>query len=404
MPVQVVLDRAEITVDLILQDAPINPPPVIGSDSGVINGTVTVMPDCPDNMACIQVMQVVPQCTVIISPMYVPMMYPLPPEYEPRTAVTDESGNFAITVLSGSYFVTAAKAGLGFAEAQAEVGAAETVSVALALSDGTEPPITPDGVADIEGTVSEVYDPLENDGMTATQPVAGCTVIVCTAVMPFLYEDGSIGASDAGTSAPDDGSVLDRNQFMVITDQQGRYSLNDIPTYGPAYTVIVMAQMGSRFGMTSVILEAGATAIADIIIYDATVTVYDGTVTDSANTDPAVVEPNVYQEYYQKLARELVPQNSSAITAHISHATPANGSLRVSGNTLILKVPAAQNITIRALTLNGRVIATLAGNRPFSAGIHRLPVGITHAGPVLIQVRGESVSFIAEVNSLMRHR
>ena len=248
----------------------------------------------------------VPQCTVVVVPTAVPMLYPVPPQYLPHTTVTDANGRYSLDLPAGDYIVKAQKAGLGFAQAAVTLAANQTSTLDLTLTAKDTLSVSSTGTASVEGTVKEVINP-PNPAMgmaSVVQPVAGCTVLVCAAVMPIMYAQ-SIGGSGSGsvssggsaviadaTSAP---AVLVARQYITITDSNGHYSFKDIPLYGKTYSVVLMAKKGQIFGYTQADLANGQTKTVDIIISEATVVL----------TDTSVVPPDMYQSYYAATVKTL---------------------------------------------------------------------------------------------------
>ncbi|MDD5675405.1 MAG: hypothetical protein PHC61_14640, partial [Chitinivibrionales bacterium] len=115
-PVTVSLVNDSTTVNLVLQSVVIPPPPT--KDSATLQGTVSTVINPPNPaMGMLSKIEPVPSCTVVVSPMMVPMIYPTPPQFLPRTAVTDANGHYSLSLSAGDYIVSAQKSGLGSAQA-----------------------------------------------------------------------------------------------------------------------------------------------------------------------------------------------------------------------------------------------------------------------------------------------
>jgi hypothetical protein len=306
-PVEVSLVKQSITVNLVLQDVVITPPPTQGT--ATLQGTVYVT-SCPPattppmGMPCSR--NSVPQCTVVVVPTAVPMIYPVPPQYLPHTTVTDANGRYSLDLPIGDYIVKAQKTGLGFAQAAATITANQTSTLDLTLFAKDTLPVSSTGTASVQGTVKEVINP-PNPAMSmasVVQPVAGCTVLVCAAVMPIMYAEsaggsgsgsvnsgGSAAIADA-TSAP---AVLVARQYITITDSNGHYSFKDLPVYGTTYSAVLMAKKERKFGHVQADLVNGQTKTVDIIISEAAVVL----------TDASAVPPDMYQNYYAATVKAL---------------------------------------------------------------------------------------------------
>jgi|GEM_PF-3343943 hypothetical protein len=401
--VEVSLVKTSTTLDLILQNVVITPPPIRGS--AILRGTVdaTISPSNPA-MGTASVIQPVPGCTVVVAPMVIPMIYPTPPAFLPRLTVTDASGHFSDALQAGDYIVSAQKSGLGSAQANVTLAANQTITLNLTLTTKDTMPVSPIGKASIQGTVKEIINPPNPAiGMPSVlQPVPGCTVLVCAAVLPIIYNqglppgvtNGSTG-STAIISPANAPAVLTAQQFIAITDADGTYSFEDIPIYGTTYSVVLMAKKGQDFGTTQAVLTDGQTVTADIIIGEV--------VPILPQPDTAGILPGIYLQYYEAVAKTLSPQQSAIICIPSFSSSKEAVGARVSGNSLLINLPKSQHLTVKAFSLNGELIATIANERFFGAGEQVLPAKVNYSGPMLIQIQGENVSYIVKVNAL-RHR
>jgi hypothetical protein len=396
-PVTIVLKAALTTLDLVLQNVTVPPPPA--KDSATLEGTVYTS-GCPGtnpSMPTPCYVISVPQCTVVVAPMFIPMIDPLPPEFLPHTTVTDANGHYSVILHAGEYIVSAQKAGLGSAQKTVTLIANQTITVDLSLVPTDTIPVPPVGTANIQGTVDEVINP-PNPGMgmpSYIKPVPGCTVMVCATVLPLIpASDGStVNDFSASTDAP---AVLKAGQFITITDANGHYAINGIPVWGKEYSVSVMAKKGLKFGRTQAELEEGKTVTADIIIAEI-LPIIAGTV------DATAVVQDIYQQYFSQVAPTLdLPSTTSVMPSPVLLTKKASETVRVSGNALIINLNRDQRLTIKAIALNGHTIATLAGDRVFSSGANVVPVTGLRSGPILIQVKGETGSFVVKVNILRR--
>ena len=406
-PINVSLTKNSATVNLILQNAVSTPPPIQGSE--ILQGTVfvTLCPPAtspPMEMPC--PLNSLPQCTVAVVPMAVPMLYPTPPEYQPHTTVTDVNGRYSLSLPAGDYIVTAQKSGLGSAQEQITLQANRTITLDLTLAAKDTVPISPIGKATVQGTVKEIINPPNPYlGMASVvQPVPGCTVLVCAAVLPGIYNQSGQGVSAPGAansrgstaivSTSNVPAVLIAQQYITLTDSDGNYSFKDLPIYGETYSVVLMAKKGQKFGVTQTNLIDGQTVNADIII---------GEVVSAVVTDTSIVLPDIYRNYYEAVVKTLSLQNPAAIKMHSFVSNVAAAGSHFSGSFLIINLPRDQRLTIKAFTVNGKEVATFADNRFFGAGKLNLRVAAKYCGPMFITVRGENISYIVQVNSL-RHR
>ena len=401
-PVEVPLVKQSITVNLVLQDVVITPPPTQGT--ATLQGTVygTSCPPAttpPMGMPCSR--NPVPQCTVVVTPMVIPMLYPTPPQYLPHTIMTDANGQYSLGLPAGDYIVTAQKSGSGSVQANATLTANQTITLDLTLAAKDTIPLPPTGKASVQGTVKEIINP-PNPAMgmvSVVQPVPGCTVLVCSAVLPLMYSESASGSvpgavSSAGSTASEAPAVLIAQQYIAITDTNGHYSFKDIPLYGKTYSVVLMAKKRQKFGDTQADLVNGQTATADIIISEAV---------PVASTDTSTILTGIYQQYFAAVAATLSPQNPAAIIVRSYASNRVAADVHFSGSCLLINLQKSQRLTVKAFTLDGKTIAVFANNRFFGAGVHVLPIMATYSGPMLIQVQGENVSYIVKVNPL-RHR
>ncbi|MGA2508085.1 MAG: carboxypeptidase-like regulatory domain-containing protein [Chitinispirillaceae bacterium] len=396
-PVAIVLKNTLTTLDLVLQKVTVPPPPA--NDSATLQGTVYTS-GCPGAnpsmpMPCYVIP--VPQCTVVVAPMFIPMIDPLPPRFLPRTTVTDAKGHYSLILPAGEYIVSAQKTGLGSAQETVTLNANQIITVDLSLAPTDTVPVPPVGRSNIKGTVEEVINP-PNPGMgmpSFLEPVPGCTVMVCATVLPLIPVSNGSSVSDfsAGTDAP---AVLTAGQYITITDANGHYFFNGIPVLGKEYSVTVMAKKGLKFGRTQADLEAGETVTADIIIAEI-LPIIAGAV------DPTVVVQDIYQQYFTQVARTLDLSAPTAISVPLVLTKKTAEAVRISGNNLIINLKMNQRLTIKALSLNGHTIATLANDRFFYAGANVVPLISRCSGPMLLQVKGATGTFIVKVN-VLRHR
>jgi Carboxypeptidase regulatory-like domain len=398
-PVEVSLVNQSTTVNPVLQNVAITPPPAQGT--ATLQGTVYVT-SCPPattppmGMPCSR--NSVPQCTVVVAPTAVPMLYPVPPQYLPHITVTDAGGRYSLDIPAGDYIVKAQKTGYGFAQAAVTLTANQTSTLDLTLAAKDTLSVSSTGTASVQGTIKEIINPPNASmGMVSVvQPVAGCTVLVCAAIMPILYAEGAgengsgaVSSTESVTAASAPAILVDR-QYITITDSNGHYSFKDIPLYGKTYSVVLMAKKGQKFGYTQADLANGQTKTVDIIISEAAVVM----------TDTAAFPPDMYQSYYAATVKTLSPENPAAITTHFFPSNSSEAIVRISGNRLLINLLRGQRLTIKAFTLSGKEIVAFADNRFFGADKQVIPITARYSGPVLIKVQGENVSYTVKVTRI----
>jgi hypothetical protein len=210
----------------------------------------------------------------------------------------------------------------------------------------------------VSGTVTSGWD-CPHDG--SARPCIGIPVPGCTVTVVFgtssCHQDTINGHVSAAPCYP---VFTDVETFTVITDNDGKYSV----TYSSALENLVYTVSASKAGVGTALAKSASSASTNAEV----------------NIDLADAPTGIS-------ARSLAQNNASK-------------SLRVEGSRLLLNLAQTQRLTVTAHTLDGKKIATLASNRVFAAGDNVLPMQFSYAGTMLVQVKGENVSYITKVNSL----
>ncbi|MDD5672609.1 MAG: hypothetical protein PHC61_00475 [Chitinivibrionales bacterium] len=388
----------------------------------------------------------VPQCTVVVTPTAWPVIDPLPAKYLPQTTVTDANGHYSFSNFydNQSWHIKAQKSGLGYALDYICIGGAgsgagnqfDTTRIIdtldLTLATAPPPPPVPTGKANIVGTVYEVIKPADSAMGTPAvmQAVPGCTVVVFRQSLPYVLD--TISYFDANDYH--DTKIIGYNVETQIYDTSTYRGLGNAPTLTVLYSGIAVTDANGHYLFTNVPIYKQKSPLDSIVVgyakkrssplggqcsYDVPLWAKKGgkmnnlgfynwaCLTDGQTdtTDITIAEFNAVAyaagvAQHNAALKSLSTQSPAAVSMPLISSNIAAANVRISGNNLLINLPASQRLTIKAFRLNGQAIATIANNRFFSAGSQSLPAHVKYSGPMLIQVKGENVSFIAKVNSL----
>jgi len=376
------------------------PPPPQPADFAAVTGTVTY--DDPLSMAAMP--RPVDNCTVFVYASYVPaytdplvawgaegagagsetvnpdgsvsvgVVYPDRPY--PYMAITDASGRYTIdsiqiwssdaTLGRADFIVSAYKGGVGTAEAWTALTAGTTTTIDLELTPLPAPPV-PLGQAAIAGSVfmRSCGNSLA-DTTCLLQPVPGCTVVVSAAFVPMMESAGDFYLPP----------VVEQS-YTAVTDANGAFAISGIDLYSREYGVVVMAQKNGLFGTAYATLLIDQTVGVEVILDKLPYIIFD----DGSGPDTVM---SAEAAYYRENKDDAMPVVRPAGGG--TGGVPVRSAAHLDGvRTLSVDLAAAQEVTVAAYALDGRLIAVVADRMRLGAGTHR--VGLD----ALENVRGRAV-------------
>lgn len=210
----------------------------------------------------------------------------------------------------------------------------------------------------ISGTVY-VYPPVwlgtdEEVPQFHLTPVAGCTLSVALPPWAALVD------------------VLPTTRLTAISDEQGRFTLTDVPVKMLLDGGSVVYAFKDTYGSRKYLGERLLQQEMDITLYLAPLDIYPVPVLE---------------------ADSLLKARLDAVSAAQPAATPlarSSATLEIQNGMLMFTNPASQRVTIGLYNLNGRLVQQLRAGGVLGAGAHRIELPRSAAGMLLVRVHGEN--------------